>query len=69
MIISIKLWHNIGNDTSMKVIKLNTSQSIVKTEKLIIEILKRDINAFKATSKQFLRNNQAYFPDFTGMIA
>ncbi|MEO6521859.1 MAG: hypothetical protein ABIN91_09290 [Mucilaginibacter sp.] len=53
----------------MKVVKLNTAKSFRETEKLIVAILKRDINAFKATSKQFLRNNQAYFSDFNGMLA
>jgi len=53
----------------MKVIKLNTGNTISYTEKLIKAILERDIDAFKATSKQFLRNNQNYLPDFNGMIA
>ncbi len=53
----------------MKVIKLNPRQEHTATEKFISAILKTDIDAFKATSRQFLRNNQAYLPKLTGLIA
>jgi len=53
----------------MKVLKLKTDRQQTATEKFISNILKHDWDAFKATSKQFLRNNQAYTPQFTGFIA
>jgi hypothetical protein len=53
----------------MKVISLHPVKTLKATEKLIIAILKRDINAFKATSKQFIHNNDAYFSGCSGMIA
>ena len=53
----------------MKVIKLNPAPAFKASEKLLIAILKRDINAFKATSKQFICNNRTYFSEFSGMIA
>jgi len=53
----------------MKVITMKTSHRPTTTEKLIKAILKRDFDAFKFTNKQFIRNNEAYFPNFSGMIA
>ncbi|MES2277519.1 MAG: hypothetical protein V4592_15955 [Bacteroidota bacterium] len=53
----------------MKVLKLKPTPKLSATEKLIRAILTHDLDAFKATSRQFLRNNQAYFPQFTGFIA
>jgi hypothetical protein len=53
----------------MKVLKLNPPQKLSATEKFIRAILTRDLDAFKATSRQFLRNNQHYFPQFTGFTA
>ena len=63
------IWHCIGKETIMKVIQLKTNRSSDVTEHLILRILKLDINAFKATNKQFIRNNPAYFYGFAGMIA
>jgi hypothetical protein len=63
------VWHCIGKVTTMKVIQLKTNRSSDVTEHLILRILKLDINAFKATNKQFIRNNPAYFPVYPGMIA
>jgi len=54
---------------SMKVLKLNSQRRLTVTEKFIKAILKNNLDAFKATSRQFLRNNQVYFPDNTGLIA
>jgi hypothetical protein len=53
----------------MKVIKLTPTRTVNVSQKLIIAILKRDIDAFKATNRQFMRNNQAYFPQFSGLTA
>jgi hypothetical protein len=53
----------------MKVIQLNPVKTLKATEKLIALILQKDLDAFKATSKQFIRNNQAYLTGFSGMIA
>lgn len=66
---SIRLWHHIGNTLYMKVLKLKTDREANTTESFIAEMLRRDWNAFKATSKQFLRNNKAYHQQFTGLIA
>jgi hypothetical protein len=62
-------WHDSCKIETMKVISLHPSRTIKATEKLIVAILTRDIDAFKATSKQFLRNNRAYRPHFSGFIA
>jgi hypothetical protein len=53
----------------MKILNLNTSRPLNTTEKLIRATLTKDINAFKATNKQFLRNNRVYYPLFMGLIA
>jgi len=53
----------------MKVVKLTPRTPVKSTVKLIKEMLKNDWDAFKATNKQFLRNNQDYHPEFNGMIA
>jgi hypothetical protein len=53
----------------MKVLKLKKQRSLTVTEKFIKAILQHDFDAFKATSRQFLRNNQAYCPDFPNLIA
>lgn len=53
----------------MKVIKLKINAPLQAGEKLLKAMLLKDFDAFKATSKQFLRNNQAYYPSFSGMIA
>lgn len=63
------LWHIFGIRLGMKVLKLKTDHRLTATEKFIKAILQKDIDAFKATSRQFLRNNQAYSPNFTGLIA
>jgi hypothetical protein len=62
-------WYNIGWQYYMNVIQLTTNRSSKVSEYLLIHILKRDFNAFKATSKQFIRNNKAYLCHFSGMIA
>jgi hypothetical protein len=53
----------------MKVLKLKTDHRLTATEKFIKALLQKDLDAFKATSRQFLRNNQAYTSNFTGLIA
>ena len=53
----------------MKVIKLNKSHKQTATEKFISAILKTDINTFKATSFQFLKNNNIYNTQLTGIVA
>jgi len=53
----------------MKIVNLNISKPNNATEKLIRSILRKKPNSFKATRWQFLRNNQAYNPTFTGLIA
>jgi hypothetical protein len=53
----------------MKVLKLKKQDRLTATEKFIKAILQDNIDAFKATSRQFLRNNQAYFPNTSGLIA
>jgi hypothetical protein len=53
----------------MKVLNLKINAPLKTTEKLIRAILQRDIDAFKATNRQFLRNNELYNPQFTGLIA
>ena len=62
-------WHAIGINPNMKVVKLTPRTPVKSTVKLIKEMLKNDWDAFKATNKQFLRNNQDYHPEFNGMIA
>ncbi|WP_183574582.1 hypothetical protein HDF18_01545 [Mucilaginibacter sp. X5P1] len=53
----------------MKVLNLKIAAPLKTTEKLIRAILQRDIDAFKATNMQFLRNNKIYNPEYTGLIA
>jgi len=54
----------------MKVLKLKTTENkLTVTEKLIKAILSRNIDAFQSTSRQFLRNNQDFVPQFTGFSA
>ncbi|PWK71398.1 hypothetical protein LX99_04421 [Mucilaginibacter oryzae] len=53
----------------MKVLNLNINFQSLQAPHLIKAKLKKDINAFKATNLQFLRNNQAFNPATTGMIA
>jgi len=53
----------------MKVIRLKLEMPLASTKQLIGAILKKDLDAFKATSIQFFRNNQAYYPRFSGLIA
>jgi hypothetical protein len=53
----------------MKVIPLNPVKTLTATEKLIAAILQKNPDAFKAISKQFIHNNQAYLTGFSGMIA
>jgi hypothetical protein len=62
-------WYDIGWQYYMKVIQLPTNRYSKVSEHLLIDILKRDFNAFKATSKQFIRNNKAYLCQFSGMSA
>lgn len=53
----------------MKVILLYPIKTLNIVEKMIAAILKRNSDAFKDTSKQFIKNNQAYQLGFTGMTA
>jgi len=53
----------------MKVLNLKITAPLQTTQKLIRAILQRDIDAFKATNRQFLRNNKIYNPQYTGLIA
>lgn len=62
------VWHTIGVDLYMKVVKLNAGDKLTTTEKLIMAILDKDLNAFKSTNWQFLRNNKTYFLS-KGLIA
>jgi len=53
----------------MKVIHINQSKKELSlTQKFVQAMLKKDFDAFKATSRQFLRNNPMYFSDL-GFIA
>jgi hypothetical protein len=62
-------WHEIGDTPHMKILNLKRSATLSDTEKLIRAILQNDIDAFKSTKRQFLKNNQAYCPQFMGLIA
>ncbi|MBB6107744.1 hypothetical protein HDF23_000474 [Mucilaginibacter lappiensis] len=53
----------------MKILTLKTRTRQTATEKMISAILERNIDAFKLTSRQFIRNNQLYFPGYSGLIA
>jgi len=54
---------------SMKVIHLqHTEKELSLTQKFIKAMLRKNIDSFKATNRQFLRNNPAYFSDL-GIIA
>ncbi|QKJ30637.1 hypothetical protein HQ865_13025 [Mucilaginibacter mali] len=53
----------------MKVLKLTPTPKLTATEKFIRAILTHDLDAFKATSRQFLRNNETYLPQFSGFTA
>jgi len=62
-------WHGIGFIRCMKVIHINQSQKELSlTQKFVQAMLKKDFDAFKSTSRQFLRNNPMYFSDL-GIIA
>jgi len=53
----------------MKVIHINPAKKELSlTQKFVQAMLKKDIDVFKATSRQFLRNNPLYFADL-GIIA
>jgi len=53
----------------MKVIHLQQpKKEISLTQKFIQAMLRKDADSFKATSRQFLRNNPLYFSDL-GIIA
>jgi hypothetical protein len=53
----------------MKIIDLNVKTGIEVNKKLIKLILDSNINAFKSTKWQFLRNNKAYYAPLNGLIA
>ena len=53
----------------MKILKLNVTQPLDTTQKFIKAYFKADLNAFKYTSRQFLRNNQVYSPQPAGFFA
>jgi len=54
---------------SMKVIHLqHTEKELSLTQKFIKAMLSKNIDSFKATNRQFLRNNPLYFSDL-GVIA
>jgi hypothetical protein len=61
-------WHAIGYIPGMKVVSIQQPRELSATQKFVKAMLKKDINAFKATSRQFLRNNPLYFSDL-GLIA
>ncbi len=53
----------------MKVIHFQQSKKELSlTQKLIQAMLSKDVDSFKATSRQFLRNNPLYFSGL-GIIA
>jgi len=53
----------------MKVIHLKTDSKIYVTKQLIRTFLEKDLDAFKASSRQFIRNNQVFNPQMPGLIA
>lgn len=53
----------------MKIRHLKTDRPLNGTEKLIKKILERNLDAFKASKMQFIRNNKVFSPFFTGLIA
>ena len=53
----------------MKVLNLNINFPVLQAPHMIKAKLKKDLDAFKATNLQFLRNNQAFNPATPGMIA
>lgn len=53
----------------MKVFNLKVTPALNTTQNLLKAIIEKDINAFKATRMQFIRNNQAYNTNFTGFTA
>ena len=65
----VNRWHGIGFIRCMKVIHINPAKKELSlTQKFVQAMLKKDIDVFKATSRQFLRNNPLYFADL-GIIA
>lgn len=62
-------WHRFGIMADMKVIHLqHTEKELSLTQKFIKAMLRKDVDSFKATNRQFLRNNPLYFSDL-GIIA
>lgn len=56
----------------MKVIALNNiprPAAEKRVQNLLARMLMKDIHIFKATSRQFLHNNQGYAPFHSGLIA
>ncbi|MEO3405903.1 hypothetical protein AAFN85_18470 [Mucilaginibacter sp. CAU 1740] len=53
----------------MKVLNLHINFQVLQAPHLIKAKLKKDIDAFKATKLQFLRNNEVFNPATPGMIA
>jgi hypothetical protein len=53
----------------MKIIDLKNNPALDATEKLIKSVLEKNWDAFKATKRQFIRNNQAYHSGYPGLIA
>jgi hypothetical protein len=52
----------------MKVIRMNIQQNPRLTDRVIKDTLYKDIDAFRGTDKQFLRNNPAFFYQRTAMM-
>jgi len=62
-------WHSIGLTAGMKVIHLQQpKKELSLTQKFIKAMLNRDVDSFKETNRQFLRNNPLYFSNL-GIIA
>lgn len=53
----------------MQIVRLIITKPISAAEKTIRNALKEDWDVFKDTSKQFVRNNVVYCPQFIGLIA
>ena len=53
----------------MKILNLTINRPLNTTQKLIKAVLAKNIDAFKLSRMQFLRNNPAYNPNLPGLIA
>lgn len=52
----------------MKVIHIQQQKKELSlTQKFIQAMLSKDVDSFKSTSRQFLRNNPAYYPALGGI--